>query len=172
MRTLSLQSVFRPALRPAVAVLSGAALLAGCAIQPVPSADQSSIVSRLPSDYAFAPAQSATPPAQAAPVAPRAPAAQAAPTPPLSEQERQRYADIDKQVQREQTQSMAAYQAAQYAYYYPQPVYYAPPVVVGGYYGGYGYGGYGYGGYGYRGCCWGGGPRWSVGVGYSTGWGW
>ncbi len=62
---------------------------------------------------------------------------------------------------------MAAYEAARYAYYYPQPVYYAAPVVVGGYYGGY-YGGYGYG---YRGCCWGG-PRWGVGIGYSTGWGW
>jgi hypothetical protein len=156
MRTFS----FRPAL---LAVL-GASVLAGCAIPPTPSADQSSIVSRLPGDYAYGTPTQAAPPAP-----PPAPVVQA-PTPPLSEQERQRYADIDKQVQREQTQSMAAYQAAQYAYYYPQPVYYAPPVVVGGYYGGYGYGGYG--GYGYRGCCWGGGPRWSVGIGYSTGWGW
>jgi hypothetical protein len=149
--------------RPALLAVFGASVLAGCAVPPTPSANQSSIISRLPSDYAYAAPTPVEP--QPAPAAVQTPT----PTPPLTEQERQRYADIDKQVQREQTQSMAAYEAARYAYYYPQPIYYAPPVVVGGYYGGY-YGGYG--GYGYRGCCWGGGPRWSVGVGYSTGWGW
>jgi hypothetical protein len=166
---------FRPALRrmrsvpaaPWASLALACAVLAGCAIPPTPSADQSSIVSRLPSDYAYA-----TPSPGGAPAAP-APVPQAA-VPPLSAQERQRYADIDKQVQTEQAQSIAAEQAARYAYYYPQPVYYAAPVVVGGYYGGGYYGGYGgyYGGYGYRGggCCWGGGSRWSVGVGY--GWGW
>ncbi|CAB3783207.1 hypothetical protein [Pararobbsia alpina] len=147
--------------RPAFLAGFGAWVLAGCAVPPTPSADQTSIVSRLPSDYAY------TVPVQAAP--PPAVIQTPAPTPALTEQERQRYAEIDKQVQREQVQSMAAYEAARYAYYYPQPLYYAPPVVVGGYYGGY-YGGYGR--YGYPGCCWGGGPRWSVGIGYSTGWGW
>jgi hypothetical protein len=158
------------AFHPALLLTLGVFVLAGCAVPPTPSADQSSIVSRLPGDYVYtAPVQTAgsLPPPGAAPLPTPAPVQ--TPTPALSEQERQRYADIDKQVQREQTQSMAAYEAARYAYYYPQPIYYAAPVVVGGYYGGY-YGGYG--GYGYRGCCWGGGPRWSVGVGYSTGWGW
>ncbi len=140
-----------------VCALAAAAALAGCAIPPTPLAGQTSIMSRLPSDYVYtAPSATAT-----------VPSAASAQVPPLSEQERQRYADIDRQVQREQAQSMAAEEAARYAYYYPQPVYYPAPVVVGGYYGGY-YGGYGYG-YG-RGCCWGGGSRWSVGVGY--GWGW
>jgi hypothetical protein len=148
---------------PALAAAFGAAALSGCAIQPVPSADQSSIVSRLPSNYAYA-----TPAPEAPPPVAVAPAQGTTAAPPLTEQERKRYAEIDKQVQREQRESMAAYEASRYAYYYPQPAYYAAPVVVGGYYGGY-YGGYGYG---YRGCCWGGGPRWGVGIGYSTGWGW
>ena len=111
--------------------------------------------------------------------------------PPMSDQERQRYADIDRQVQRDQTQAMAAEQAARAAWYYPSygypayypgyypsyypaytPAYYpyyASPVVVGGYYGG----GWGRGGWGRGGCCYHGGSRWSVGVGFSSGgWAW
>ncbi len=58
MRTLSCRLSFYPALAAAF----GAAALSGCAIQPVPSADQSSIVSRLPGNYAYATPVPASPP--------------------------------------------------------------------------------------------------------------
>ena len=181
MKNPALPNIIRRAV-PIAALAAVAALLTGCAVQPVPG--QSSIISRLPSDYAYAPPTQTEPvdsqPIQSEPLS-QAPAQPAAPVPQLSEQERQQYATIDKQVQRDQAQEMAAYQAAQAAWYYPSyypayypayysayypayypyyPRYYASPVVYGGYYGGWGRGG----------CCWGGGTRWSVGVGY--GWGW
>lgn len=211
--------------RAIVALLAGGAVaaLAGCAVQPVPG--QSSIMSRLPADFAYSapvdtqpvqtqslpqvqpqpqPQAQSQPPLQFQPqtqaqaqsqgqlqpeaplqIAPDANAGTAADVPPMSAQERQRYADIDRQVQRDQTQAMAAEQAARNAWYYPSygypayypayypsyypaytPAYYpyyASPVVVGGYYGR---------GWGRGGCCWNGGSRWSVGIGYSTGWAW
>jgi hypothetical protein len=73
-------------------------------------------------------------------------------TRPLTEQERERYDAIDKQVVAEQNQAIAADAAAQaWARYYTPPV-----TVYGGYYGG------------------GWGPGWSggVGFGYAPGWGW
>jgi hypothetical protein len=64
---------------------------------------------------------------------------------PLSEEEKKRYDEIDKQVLREQTAAMAA---DTWPRYYP-PYYYPSPAVFGGYYsGGYRHGwGVGYGGY-------------------------
>lgn len=53
---------------------------------------------------------------------------------PLSPDEKKRYADIDKQVIREQNEAMAA---DAWARYYA-PYYYSPPVTFGGYYGGWG----------------------------------
>jgi hypothetical protein len=192
-----------------MAAAAGAALLTGCAVQPVPG--QTSIISRLPSDYTYAapvdtqpvPTQSLQSSPGAPPVATQGPSNggygpngvngagaygtdgtdDMAAAPPMSAQERQRYADIDKQVQREQSDSMAAenaargawyapayypsYYPAYYPSYYPAyypaySPYYASPVIVGGYYGGWGRGG----------CCYHGGSRWSVGVGFSSGWGW
>jgi hypothetical protein len=158
----------------AIAGLVAVATLAGCAVPPVTQPGQTSIISRLPSDYAYA-APVPTPPANSTPLS--STPAQAAPgAPALSETERQQYAAIDTQVQRDQAQSMAAEQAAQNAWYYPgyypgyypaysyYPAYYpayspyfASPVIVGTSY---------YGGWGRGGCCWRGGSRWSVGVGF------
>lgn len=53
---------------------------------------------------------------------------------PLSPDEKKRYADIDKQVIREQNEAIAA---DAWARYYA-PYYYSPPVTFGGYYGGWG----------------------------------
>lgn len=53
---------------------------------------------------------------------------------PLSPEEQKRYAEIDKQVIREQNEAIAA--DAWVRYY--APTYYAAPVTFGGYYGGYG----------------------------------
>jgi hypothetical protein len=116
-------------LRTAVALslLAGSALLSGCVMDP---RGPSPIYSRLPADQSGLPNG----------------------TRPLTEEERQRYDAIDKQVMAEQNQAIAADDAAQ-----AWARYYAPPVTVyGGYYGG----GWGRG--------WGGG----VGYGYGQGWGW
>jgi hypothetical protein len=68
---------------------------------------------------------------------------------PLSPEERKRYADIDKQVIREQNEAIAA--DAWTRYYAPySPYYYSPPVSFGGYYGGWNSGwGVGYSSPGY-----------------------
>lgn len=74
----------------------------------------------------------------------------------LSPEEQKRYADIDKQVIREQNEAIAA---DAWARYYA-PYYYSPPVTFGGYYGSY-YGGWNSG--------------WGVGYyspGYYPGWWW
>lgn len=112
----------------ALSLAVGAAALAGCAMEPP---GPSPIYSRLPADQSGLPNG----------------------TRPLTEQERQRYDAIDRQVLNEQNQQMAAEAAAQaYARYYSPPV-----SVYGSYYGGGGWG---------RG--WGTG----IGYGYSPGWGW
>ncbi|WP_240648388.1 hypothetical protein [Pararobbsia silviterrae] len=164
------------------ASLGAAAALAGCAVPPTPG--QTSIISRLPDNYAYAaPVQDASVQTQSVDAAPHAPAGATA-VPPLSDAERAQYAAIDRQVQQQQAQSMAAEDAARLAWYSPSYAYpayypayyssyypayspayypyYASPVVVGGY----------YSNWGGRGCCWRGGSRWSVGVGFSSGWGW
>jgi hypothetical protein len=84
------------------------------------------------------------------PVCSRLPATQTG-TPQLSQQEKEQYNQIDRQVMAEQQASMAADAAARAYYYYPAPV-----SVYGGYYGG----GWGRG--------WGSG----VGVSYGTGYWW
>lgn len=120
----------RQTMRSAVAlsIFAGSALLTGCVMDPP---GPSPIYSRLPADQSGLPNG----------------------TRPLTEQERQRYDAIDKQVMAEQNQAIAADQAAQaWARYYTPPV----TTVYGGYYGG----GWGPG--------WGG----SVGYGYAPGWGW
>lgn len=113
----------------ALSVLAGSALLTGCVMDPP---GPSPIYSRLPADQSGSPNGAR----------------------PLTEEERQRYDAIDKQVMTEQNQAIAAGNAAQaWARYYATPV-----PVYGGYYGG------------------GWGPGWSdgvgVGVGYAPGWGW
>ena len=111
----------------ALSLVAGAVMLTGCTLDPP---GPSPIYSRLPADQSGLPNG----------------------THPLTEEERQRYDSIDKQVMAEQNQSIAADNAAQaWARYYTPPV-----TVYGGYYGG----GWGPG--------WGGG----VGVGYAPGWGW
>jgi hypothetical protein len=121
----SLLQTIRPFV--ALSLIAGAAMLAGCTMDPP---GPSPIYSRLPAG------QSGLPDG----------------TRPLTDEERQRYDAIDKQVMAEQNQAIAADNAAQaWARYYTPPV-----TVYGGYYGG----GWGPG--------WGGG----VGVGYAPGWGW
>jgi hypothetical protein len=111
----------------ALSLLAGSAMLAGCTMDPP---GPSPIYSRLPADQSGLPNG----------------------TRPLTEEERQRYDAIDKQVMSEQNQAIAADAAAQaWARFYTPPV-----TVYGGYYGG----GWGPG--------WGGG----VGYGYAPGWGW
>ena len=102
-------------------------MLTGCTLDPP---GPSPIYSRLPADQSGLPNG----------------------THPLTEEERQRYDSIDKQVMADQNQAIAADNAAQaWARYYTPPV-----TVYGGYYGG------------------GWGPGWGsgVGVGYAPGWGW
>ena len=110
----------------ALSLLTGSALLTGCMMDPP---GPSPIYSRLPADQSGLPNG----------------------TRPLTEEERQRYDAIDKQVMTEQNQAIAADAAAQaWARYYTPPV-----TVYGGYYGG------------------GWGPGWGGGVGYyAPGWGW
>jgi hypothetical protein len=106
----------------ALTAIAGAAALCGCTPDPrIPGP----ILSRLP------PGQPGAAPA----------------TPTLSEQERQRYDAIDKQVMQEQNQAMAAQAwARDYAPYYTPYYYPTAPVVFGGYYGGWNSGvGVGYG---------------------------
>jgi len=119
----------RPTIRTVVALslVAGAAMLTGCTLDPP---GPSPIYSRLPADQSGLPNG----------------------THPLTEEERQHYDSIDKQVMADQNQAIAADNAGQaWARYYTPPV-----TVYGGYYGG----GWGPG--------WGGG----VGVGYAPGWGW
>ncbi|WJF91184.1 hypothetical protein QS306_05990 [Paraburkholderia bonniea] len=112
-------------------LLGGLALLSGCVTPPGPAP----IYSRLPAD------QSGLPDGVR----------------PLTEQERQRYDEIDKQVLKEQNQVMAAEAAARaWARYYSPPT---TNVYYGSYYGG---------GWGGRGWGWGTG----FGYGYAPGWGW
>ncbi|GLU31506.1 hypothetical protein WKR88_19125 [Trinickia caryophylli] len=97
---------------PRVAALAAALVLAGCVVAPPPGP----ILSRLP---------------------PGAPGA-ASSAQPLSDTEKKRYDEIDKQVQREQNAAMAVtVWARSYA-----PYYYSPPVMYGGYYSGWGLGYY------------------------------
>ncbi|WP_153100702.1 hypothetical protein [Paraburkholderia hayleyella] len=109
----------------------GLTLMTGCVITPP---GPSPIYSRLPADQSGLPNG----------------------VQPLTEQERQRYDAIDRQVMTEQNQAIAAEAAAQaYARYY------APPTMVyGGYYGG----GWGRG--------WGTGIGYNYGPGWGWGWGW
>ncbi|MGH8781139.1 hypothetical protein [Paraburkholderia sp.] len=128
--TTPLSIFLLPGRRAAIAasLTAGAVALAGCALEPPGPAP---IYSRLPADQSGLPNGAR----------------------PLTEQERQRYDAIDRQVLNEQNQSMAAEAAAEaYARYYSPPV-----SVYGSYYGGGGWG---------RG--WGTG----VGYGYAPGWGW
>jgi hypothetical protein len=111
----------------ALSLAAGAAMLNGCTLDPP---GPSPIYSRLPADQSGLPNRAR----------------------PLTEEERQRYDSIDKQVMADQNQAIAADNAAQaWARYYTPPV-----TVYGGYYGG------------------GWGPGWGsgVGVGYAPGWGW
>jgi hypothetical protein len=112
-----------------MAVVAGCTALTGCEINPP---GPSPILSRLPAD------QSGTGTINTAP--------------PLTPEERARYAAIDRQVMFEQDQAIAAENAAQ-----AWSRYYSPPVTV---FGGYSSGGWGRG--------WGTG----VGVGFGPNWGW
>jgi hypothetical protein len=112
------------------AVIAGSAALAGCMIDPP---GPSPILSRLPADQSGAGAANTAPP-------------------PLTPEERARYAAIDRQVIFEQDQAIAAENAAQ-----AWSRYYSPPVRV---FGGYSSGGWGRG--------WGTG----IGVGFGPNWGW
>lgn len=97
---------------PRVATLAAALALSGCVVAPPPGP----ILSRLPPD---------------------APGA-ASSAHPLSDAEKKRYDEIDKQVQREQN---AAMMANVWARSYT-PYYYSPPIMYGGYYSGRGVGYY------------------------------
>ncbi|MGN6666965.1 MAG: hypothetical protein ACTHKH_08370 [Trinickia sp.] len=104
----------------AAACAALAAALSGCVVAPPPGV----ILSRLPPGQAGA-AESAHP---------------------LSAEEQKRYADIDKQVTREQNEAISA---SQWPRYYA-PYYYPAPVTFGGYYGGWNSGwGVGYSSPGY-----------------------
>jgi hypothetical protein len=102
--------------RPAAAIgpLIAAVMLSGCVVGPSPGV----VLSRLTPDQAGA----------------------ASPARPLTDAEKKRYDEIDKQVIREQNEAMAA---DVWARHYPP--YYAPPTVYGGF-GGY-YSGWGLGYY-------------------------
>ena len=122
-----------------VAALLGSAIaLGGCALEP----PGPSLISRLPADQSGVPATAS----------------------PLTPEQRERYAAIDRQVLAEQDLAMEREAVEQaWARAYPPPV-----TAYGGYFGGWrGSGwGVGFGNPGWGGWGWGGGPGWGMG------WGW
>lgn len=124
--SLSLSSFAVLTRRAAGAAVGAAALavLSGCVVEPPPGP----ILSRL---------------------APGQPGA-AESAHPLTDAEKKRYDDIDKQVLREQNEAVSANAWARYYAQYYTPYYYPAPVTFGGYYGGWNSGwGVGYASPGY-----------------------